>query len=81
MLNSIVARRRRRDAIQQLSRLSDRRLDDLGIDRADIAALVDRAAIMSGGTSLGRAGAVRSTDWGDGMAPSWAVHNRRALIA
>ncbi len=36
----IVAWRRYRDSVRELSRLSDRELNDLGIGRADIGALV-----------------------------------------
>ncbi|RYB04946.1 DUF1127 domain-containing protein [Lichenibacterium ramalinae] len=36
----IAAWRRYRDSVRELSRLSDRELDDLGIGRADIQALV-----------------------------------------
>ena len=40
MLNFIASWRREREAVRELSRLSDRELDDLGIGRADIQALV-----------------------------------------
>ena len=40
----IAAWRRYRDSIRELSRLSDRELNDLGIGRADIAALVRQSA-------------------------------------
>jgi uncharacterized protein YjiS (DUF1127 family) len=36
----IAAWRRYRDSVRELSRLSDRELNDLGIGRADIGALV-----------------------------------------
>lgn len=40
----IAAWRRYRDAVRELSRLSDRELDDLGIGRAEIDGLVRRSA-------------------------------------
>ncbi len=40
----IAAWRRYRESVRELSRLSDRELNDLGIGRADIAALVRQSA-------------------------------------
>ena len=40
LTTKIVAWRRYRDSVRELSRLSDRELNDLGIGRADIGALV-----------------------------------------
>lgn len=40
----IAAWRRYRDSVRELSRLSDRELNDLGIGRADISALVRQSA-------------------------------------
>ena len=40
----IAAWRRYRDSVRELSRLSDRELNDLGIGRADISVLVRQSA-------------------------------------
>ena len=79
MLNFIAQWRREREAVRELSRLSDRELADLGVVRSDIPSIVagasmarDEAAPASAPSSQGR---------GDAMAPSWGRHNRRSLAA
>lgn len=69
MLNIFAAWRRERDAVRELSRLSDRALADLGIARADIPGLVSGAAR---GPAAERTGA---------MAPAWGAHLRASVAA
>ncbi len=47
MLNMISNWRRERSAVSQLSRLSDRELADLGIQRQDIKAVARFASVMT----------------------------------
>ena len=47
MLNMISNWRRRRSAVSQLSRLADRELADLGIQRQDIKAVARLASVTS----------------------------------
>lgn len=77
MLNFIANWRREREAVRELSRLSDRELADLGIARADIRAVAEGAALSVRGEAASIS-AVRSVD---PMALSWGGHNRRSLAA
>ena len=73
MLNFIASWRREREAVRELSRLSDRELADLGIDRFDIRAV---AAFAS------REAAPRASRDGVGiMAPAWGAHSRPPVAA
>ena len=75
MLNSIVTWIRHRDAIRDLSRLTNRQLADIGIARSEIEAVVARA------TDDRRAEGSFSAEWLGRMASSWAHHNRRSQAA
>ena len=79
MLNFITNWRRERTAIRELSRLSDRQLNDLGVRREAIK------DVVGGATKSARAVAatpkLHTSSSVDRMAPSWATHNRRSLAA
>ncbi len=77
MLNFIANWRREREAVRELSRLSDRELADLGIARADIRAVAEGAALAV----RGEAAAITALRGADTLAPSWGTHNRRSLAA
>ena len=73
MFNFFASWRREREAVRELSRLTDRELADLGIGRSDIRDVAGAAA---------RGAAHRpSDDAVDTMAPSWGAHARRAVAA
>ena len=74
MLNFIASWRREREAVRELSRLSDRELTDLGIARADIRAVVEGAA-----REVATPHTLREAV--DDMAPAWGAHARRSLAA
>lgn len=78
MLNLIATWRRERGIIRQLSKLSDRELDDVGIPRWDIRATVRLAPAITSAASDARFG---TSDPLEAMAPAWASQNRRALTA
>ena len=77
MLNLIANWRREREAVRELSRLTDRELADLGIARADIRAVAEGAAFAV----RGEAASITALRAADAMAPAWGVHNRRSLAA
>ena len=73
MLDFIASWRRERGVLQELARLSDRELADLGIERCDIRAVTMRAF---------REGASRhSREHAATFAPAWGAHNRRSVVA
>ena len=74
MLNFIASWRREREAVRELSRLSDRELTDLGIARSDIRTIAGNAAREVEVPSTAREAA-------DDMAPAWGAHARRSLAA
>ena len=71
MLMSIVAWLRQREAVRELSLLSDRELADFGMVRSDIKSVAAHAARQAVEANV--------ASRGDTMAPSWASHNRRSL--
>ena len=73
MLNFIASWRREREAVRELSRLSDRELADLGIARADIRAI-------AGGASREAAPRLDRQVVGT-MAPAWGEHARQSVAA
>ena len=73
MLNFIASWRREREAIRELTRLSDRELDDLGIARADIRAIATCASTDFGSRNDRETMAT--------MAPSWGSHVARSAAA
>ena len=73
MLNFIASWRREREAVRELSRLSDRELADLGIARSDIRAIAEGAPRES--VSRAARGAAGT------MAPSWGAHARQSVAA
>ena len=75
LTSRLAAWRRYREAVRELSALSDRELDDLGIGRSDIDTVVRQ------GDAAPPVAALRGSDRPDMMAPSWAAHNRRSLAA
>ena len=77
MLNFIANWRREREAVRELSRLSDRELADLGIARSDIRAVAEGAALAV----RGEAATITALRSADAFAPSWGAHNRRSLAA
>ena len=77
MLNFIATWRREREAVRELSRLTDRELADLGIARSDIRTVAEGAALAV----RGEAAALTALRNVDVMAPAWGVHNRRSLAA
>ena len=79
MLNWIANWRREREAVLELSRLTDRELADLGIARADIRAVAAGAYPVADEDV--RSSRRRSADSGDTLAPAWAAHNRTSLAA
>ena len=80
MLNLLADWLQGRGAARELSRLSDRRLEDLGVARAEIReAIVRASASAADARSAPMARPATSRAGGDAMAPSWALHNRRAL--
>lgn len=73
MFNFIAIWRREREAVRELSRLTDRELADLGISRCDIGDVVEGAR---------REVAPRAVRQGvDAMAPAWGAHARRSVTA
>ena len=81
MFKLIAKWRQDREAIRELSGLSDRDLADLGLARADIADVVSGASAH--GAALSRVDAtptVRPEDT-ETLAPSWAAQNRASLAA
>ena len=72
MFDFIARWRLRRDAVRELSRLSDRELADLGISRSDIKDVAAGAAAMTRDEVVPVAAPTP---------PSWGAHNRRALAA
>lgn len=82
MFNFIAVWRRERDAVRELSHLSDRELADLGIARADIKAVAARATVMSRVAPVAQSDAARTAqDWAEAVAPSWGAHNRQSVAA
>ncbi len=79
MLNFIAKWRSERVAVRELTRLHDRSLADLGIQRADIKAIVQSAAFAAR-DAVEPTTAPRRSDPVGSMAPSWAAHIRRALV-
>ena len=77
MLTFLTAWNTRRTAARELSRLSDRSLEDLGIARHEIRSVVTRAAVSASDHKV----AAPQQDGFDRLAPSWAVHNRRSIAA
>ncbi|WP_309242754.1 DUF1127 domain-containing protein [Lichenibacterium dinghuense] len=78
MLNFIASWRREREAIRELSRLSDRELADLGLCRSDIRGVVEemsRAPAPEGTVARSAREPVGT------MAPSWGTHARRSVAA
>ena len=73
MLNFIANWRREREAVRELSRLTDRELADLGIARSDIRA-------VASGTVTVR-DEVEPAAMQSPMAPAWGAHSRPSLAA
>jgi uncharacterized protein YjiS (DUF1127 family) len=71
MLNFIATWRRERETIRELSRLSDRELDDLGIGRGEIRAVAAGAPIQGAETRNGPASVVAT--WADQGRPKLAA--------
>ena len=73
MLNLIASWRREREAVRELSRLSDRELGDLGIARSDIRSVAEFAS---------REAAPRTArDDVGALAPAWGSHARPSIAA
>ena len=77
MLNFITRWRREREAVRELSRLSDRELADLGIARSDIRSVAAGTPPMTSDEVVFVA-TLRPTE---AVAASWGTHNRRSLAA
>lgn len=78
MLNFIASWRREREAIRELSRLSDRELADLGLCRSDIRSVVEevsRAPAPDG--TVARS----SREPAGTLAPAWGAHVRGSVAA
>ena len=73
MLNFIASWRREREAVRELTRLSDRELADLGIARSDIRAVAE-------GASREVAPRAARDDLGT-MAQAWGAHARPPIAA
>lgn len=71
MFNFIAIWRREREAVRELSRLTDRELADLGISRCDIGAVVDASRPDIAPRMV--------RDRADAMAPAWGAHARRSV--
>ncbi len=73
MLNFIASWRREREAVRELTRLSDRELADLGIARSDIRSVAEFAS---------REAPPRvARDEIATMAPAWGAHAQSSLAA
>ena len=70
MLTYFASWRREREAVRELSRLSDRELADLGIARSDIRAV-----------ALGAAQEIAPRETAGTLAPSWGAHMQRSAAA
>ncbi len=70
MLTFIASWRREREAVRELSRLSDRELADLGIARSDIRAV-----------AVGASQEIASREPASSLAPSWGAHMQRSVAA
>lgn len=77
MLNYIANWRREREAVRELSRLSDRELADLGIARSDIRAVAEGAALAVRGETA----TLTAQRDDDGFAPALGADGRRSLAA
>ncbi len=73
MLNFIASWRREREAVRELSRLSDRELADLGIARFDIRAVAEFASREAEPRTI--------RDDTATMAPAWGTHVRPPIAA
>lgn len=74
MLNFIASWRREREAVRELSRLTDRELADLGISRSDIRD-------VAGETARDEALRTARVSAAPVMAPAWGAHVRRSVAA
>lgn len=73
MLNFIASWRREREAVRELTRLSDRELADLGIARSDIRSVAELASRESQPSA--------ARDEIATMAPAWGAHVRPQIAA
>lgn len=73
MLNFITSWRREREAVRELTRLSDRELADLGIARSDIRAVAE-------GTAREAAPRAAREDLGT-MPQAWGAYARPSIAA